>query len=247
MTDPGPGGWVNEDGNKRLEPPRSHGARITFHLLSSAAVAALYGYYVQRDFGTVSGAIGGPGSGRPLAEGWLGQLVQPGMLSLVLLLIRNSLLTFFFLCRKLSRETSGEFLPWAAAVGGTLIGYSFVAHPAASSILVQTGSWLMAVGVFLAVLAVTSLGRSFGIVPSNRGIRTGGMYRLVRHPAYGTYFIIDLGFVLVSPSLRNLLVFAAFILLSYYRSVYEEQLLMGDPEYRTYRKSVRWRFLPGIW
>lgn len=230
------------DGSKRLEPPRSRGARIAFHLLASVTVASLYGYYVQRDFRGIFGILGWP-----LAQGWLGRLAEPGLLSLALLLVRNSLLTFFFLSRKLSRETTSEFLPWAAAVGGTLIGYCFITRPAVSPLLVQTGSWVMAVGVFFAVLAVSSLGRSFGIVPSNRGIRTGGMYRLVRHPAYGTYFIIDLGFVMISPSLRNLLVFAAFILLSYYRSVYEEQLLIGDPEYRAYRQTVRWRFIPGIW
>ena len=174
-------------------------------------------------------------------------LTGPTLLSLFLLLIRNSLLTFFFISRKLSKETSAEFMPWAAAVGGTLIGYFFVPAPATSPALITTGGWIMVIGVLLAIIAVSSLGRSFGIVPSNRGIRTGGFYRLVRHPAYGTYFIIDLGFVLVHPTLRNGLVFIAFILLSYYRSVYEEQLLMGDPDYQAYYHRTRWRFLPGIW
>lgn len=233
---------MTEDRSNRLEPPRSRGERVFFHLLASVTVAGLYGYYVQRDFREILGILGWPPGG-----GWLGQLTEPGLLSLLLLLIRNSLLTFFFLSRKLSRETTSEFLPWAAAVGGTLIGYFFISLPTTSPLLVRSGSWVMAAGVFLAVLAVSSLGRSFGIVPSNRGIRTGGMYRLVRHPAYGTYFIIDLGFVMVHPCLRNLLVFVAFLLLSYYRSVYEEQLLMGDPVYRAYYQSVRWRFIPGVW
>ncbi len=233
---------MTEDGSTRLQPPRSRGARIFFHLLASVAVACLYGYYVQRDFRTVLDILGWP-----LAAGWQEKIAQPGLLSILLLLVRNSLLTFFFLSRKLSKETSSEFLPWAAAVGGTLIGYVFTTTTGGSPLLIQIGSWVMVAGVLLAVIAVSSLGRSFGIVPSNRGIRTGGMYRLVRHPAYGTYFIIDLGFVMVHPSLRNLLVFAAFILLSYYRSVYEEQLLMGDPEYQAYRQTVPWRFIPGIW
>ncbi len=233
---------MTEDSSTRLNQPRSRGARIFFHLLASVAVAGLYGYYVQRDFREILGALGWPP-----AEGWLGKLAEPGLLSVLLLLVRNSLLTFFFLSRKLSRETTNEFLPWAAAVGGTLIGYYFISFPTASSLAVRTGGWVMVAGVFLAVLAVSSLGRSFGIVPSNRGIRTGGMYRLVRHPAYGTYFIIDLGFVMVHFCLRNLLVYAAFILLSYYRSVYEEQLLIGDPKYRAYRSAVKWRFIPGIW
>lgn len=233
---------MTETGRSRLQPPRSRGARLFFHLLASAAVACLYGYYVQRDFRGLAASLGWPPDGA-----WTALFSDPMQLSVLLLLLRNSLLTFFFLSRKLSRETSGEFLPWAAAVGGTLIGYAFDATPGGSPALVRAGGWVMVAGVFLAVLAVSSLGRSFGIVPSNRGIRTGGMYRLMRHPAYGTYFVIDLGFLMVHPSLRNALVFAAFLLLSYYRSVFEEQLLMGDPEYRAYRARVKWRFIPGLW
>jgi protein-S-isoprenylcysteine O-methyltransferase Ste14 len=238
---------LTDQAQGRLEPPRSRGARIFFHLLASVAVASLYAYYVQRDFRIITGAVGGPGSGRQLAAEWFELLTGPTLLSLFLLLIRNSLLTFFFISRKLSKETSAEFMPWAAAVGGTLIGYFFVPAPTTSPALVMAGGWIMVIGVLLAIIAVSSLGRSFGIVPSNRGIRTGGFYRLVRHPAYGTYFIIDLGFVLVHPTLRNGLVFIAFIMLSYYRSVFEEQLLMGDPDYVAYRQTVRWRFIPGIW
>jgi protein-S-isoprenylcysteine O-methyltransferase Ste14 len=231
-----------------LEQPEGRGTRIFFHLLASAVVAGFYLFsYVVPHSRLVLDQIGGPGSGRPLDPDWLRRLGEPGLLSILLLIVRNSLLTFFFLSRKMSRETTSEFLPWAAAVGGTLIGYFFISLPGESLLLVRSGGWVMVGGVFLAVLAVSSLGRSFGIVPSNRGIRTGGLYRLVRHPAYGTYFIIDLGFLMVHPGLRNLLVFAAFILLSYYRSVYEEHLLIGDPVYRAYRSSVRWRFLPGIW
>jgi len=239
---------AEESTGKRLEQPEDRGTRIFFHLLASAVVAGFYLFsYVIPHSRLVLEQIGGPGSGRPLDPGWLSRLAEPGLLSILLLIARNSLLTFFFLSRKLSRETTAEFLPWAAAVGGTLIGYFFVTVPGGPPVLVQAGSWVMVVGVFLAVFAVSSLGRSFGIVPSNRGIRTGGLYRMVRHPAYGTYFIIDLGFVMVHPSLRNGLVFAVFLLLSYYRSVYEEQLLMGDPEYRAYRGRVKWRFIPGLW
>jgi hypothetical protein len=40
----------------------------------------------------------------------------------------------------------------------------------------------------LLVLAATlRLGRSFGIVATNRGIQTGGLYRIVRHPIYAAY------------------------------------------------------------
>lgn len=168
------------------------------------------------------------------------------LLSTILLFFRNSLLTIFFLSRRFSRETSGHPAHWAAAVGGTFVGYLFLVAPTPSSTLSTLSGWIMAAGALLAVAAVGSLGRSFGIVPSNRGVRTGGFYRLVRHPMYGAYMILDIGFLVGNPSLRNLLVFVSFVLLSYYRAVYEESLLAGDAEYQAYLGRVRHRFLPGV-
>ncbi len=80
---------------------------------------------------------------------------------------------------------------------------------------------------------------------TNRGIVRHGPYRFVRHPAYaaklflwylqgiffGQYFIgIMFGFTLI------------YIL----RAWTEERHLSLDPEYREYRKIVKWRFIPGI-
>ncbi len=80
---------------------------------------------------------------------------------------------------------------------------------------------------------------------TNRGIVRHGPYRFVRHPAYaaklflwylqgiffGQYFIgIMFGFTLI------------YIL----RAWTEERHLSLDPDYREYRKTVKWRFIPGL-
>ena len=56
------------------------------------------------------------------------------------------------------------------------------------------------------IAALLSLQRSFGIVPANRGIREGGLYRIVRHPLYAAELLVFLGVVLVTPTPWNILI-----------------------------------------
>ena len=59
-------------------------------------------------------------------------------------------------------------------------------------------------GVVFALVSLGTLGRSFGLVAANRGVKTGGPYGLVRHPAYTGYLIVYLGYVAEHPSLLNI-------------------------------------------
>jgi protein-S-isoprenylcysteine O-methyltransferase Ste14 len=47
------------------------------------------------------------------------------------------------------------------------------------------------------------LGRSFGLLPAQRGLVVVGPYRFVRHPIYFGYLIGHIGFLLVNFSWRN--------------------------------------------
>jgi protein-S-isoprenylcysteine O-methyltransferase Ste14 len=89
-----------------------------------------------------------------------------------------------------------------------------------------------------------SLGRSFGLVAANRGVRTGGLYRYVRHPAYSGYILAYSGYVLENPSLRNACLFAVVLVFEGVRIVEEERTLAGDPAYQEYRRRVRSRVVP---
>jgi protein-S-isoprenylcysteine O-methyltransferase Ste14 len=91
-----------------------------------------------------------------------------------------------------------------------------------------------------------SLGRSFGIVPANRGVRTGGPYRFVRHPAYSGYVLTGAGYLLENPSIRNACLFAVVTLAQAVRIVEEERTLAGDPAYRAYARRVRSRVVPYV-
>ena len=95
-------------------------------------------------------------------------------------------------------------------------------------------------------VALLSLGRSFGIVPANRGIKRAGLYRIVRHPIYASELIFHLGYLLTNPSGRNMVLVVLVIAGQVYRLLAEERLLSGDAAYLDYVRSVRYRLVPGI-
>lgn len=105
---------------------------------------------------------------------------------------------------------------------------------------------ISAVGLLVVIGGKLSLGRSFGLLPANRGIVCRGCYRVLRHPIYLGYLITHVAFVAANPSGWNitLLVISDIALLR--RAVYEERTLAKDPQYRDYMQRVRWRIVPAL-
>lgn len=54
--------------------------------------------------------------------------------------------------------------------------------------------------------AKVTLGRSFGLLPAQRGLVMKGPYRFIRHPIYFGYLIGHIGFLLANLSWRNMCV-----------------------------------------
>jgi protein-S-isoprenylcysteine O-methyltransferase Ste14 len=102
-------------------------------------------------------------------------------------------------------------------------------------------------GLALSILAIATLGRSFGIVAANRGVKAGGLYRFVRHPVYVAHLTGDLGYVLSYPTTPNLIVFALTFVALVVRARVEESLLARDAAYRAYLERVPWRFVPYVY
>jgi protein-S-isoprenylcysteine O-methyltransferase Ste14 len=105
---------------------------------------------------------------------------------------------------------------------------------------------LSAVGLAIVIAGKVTLGRSFGLMPANRGIVSSGVYRIVRHPIYMGYLVTHAAYIAAMPSAWNVaaLIVADVALLA--RAVCEEQTLARDPRYREYRQVVRWRVCPGV-
>ena len=95
--------------------------------------------------------------------------------------------------------------------------------------------------------AKLALGRSFGLLPAQRGVVVAGPYRIVRHPIYLGYLIAHVGFLLSNFSLRNLSVFALLYVAQIVRIGREEALLAHDEVYRAYQQHVPWRLLPFVY
>ena len=169
------------------------------------------------------------------------------LLSLALL-VRNTTVTVMFLIRRPSTLTSRRFTEWFMAIAGTFCSYFYVLEGAWPIYrpLVPPTYFIMAGAALISVIAILNLGRSFGIVPANRGIKTKGLYGIVRHPIYLLYVIFDLAFLFHRTSARNWAVFLLYILVAYFRAKHEERVLQQDPAYQQYMQKTRYMFLPGI-
>jgi protein-S-isoprenylcysteine O-methyltransferase Ste14 len=101
-------------------------------------------------------------------------------------------------------------------------------------------------GIAIVITGKLSLGRSFGLIPANRGVVSSGLYRLVRHPIYMGYLVTHVAFVLSNPSGWNAMVLLVGDIALLARALCEERTLGADPLYRAYQQSVRWRVCPGL-
>ncbi|MDQ3349599.1 MAG: DUF1295 domain-containing protein [Acidobacteriota bacterium] len=102
------------------------------------------------------------------------------------------------------------------------------------------------VGLAVVIAGKMSLGRSFGLIPANRGVVSSGLYRLVRHPIYMGYLVTHAAFVAANPSAWNIAILVAADVALLARAVCEEAVLGTDPKYRAYQQTVRWRVCPGL-
>ena len=134
-----------------------------------------------------------------------------------------------------------------AATGGMLILPCFMRPTAMSTgALATTGLVFELFGVMLTQVARVYMGRSFGILPANRGIVSKGPFRSVRHPIYFGWLILSLGYAMSFASERNILLIAMTLPFMVWRIGQEDVHLSADPEYLQYMKQVRYRLWPGV-
>jgi protein-S-isoprenylcysteine O-methyltransferase Ste14 len=106
---------------------------------------------------------------------------------------------------------------------------------------------LQLAGALCAVVSLVYLGRSFGLVAANRGVRTEGPYRLMRHPLYASYFLAYAAYTFENPSVQNAVVLLVVLSFQIVRIRTEEALLSDDAVYLRYCKRVRYRLIPRVW
>jgi protein-S-isoprenylcysteine O-methyltransferase Ste14 len=103
-----------------------------------------------------------------------------------------------------------------------------------------------AIGLLIVIGGKITLGRSFGIVPANRGVVARGPYLLVRHPIYLGYLITHVAFLIAEPSPFNIAIVIIADTALIVRALIEERVLSHDAEYQTYCQRVAWHLVPGV-
>jgi len=177
----------------------------------------------------------------------IGDFAATAHIASLLIFIGESLMFVLIIVRKRSATLSQRPTDWLFAIAGTT--FALLITPASVAPLVPIGVCIvvMVSGIFIQVSAKIALGRSFGIVAANRGVKTHGPYRFVRHPMYAGYTITHVGFLLAMPSLTNALLYAIELCLQLIRIAREERVLNQSEDYRTFAASVRYRLLPGVY
>ena len=103
-----------------------------------------------------------------------------------------------------------------------------------------------AVGALIVISGKVTIGRSFGIVPANRGIVASGPYNVVRHPIYAGYLLTHAASLAAYPSTWNVLVMVTADCALVLRALAEERVLSTDREYEVYCSRVAWHLVPGV-
>lgn len=167
-------------------------------------------------------------------------------LGAALLIASEALGVALILARRRSDIISSSPLDWALSL--VAVNAPFLATRAAASTIFpsQICAALMLAGLTIQIAAKATLWRGFGIVPANRGTKTSGLYRIVRHPMYAGYTITHIGFLLGFPSLQNTLLYFITFAIQVARVFREERILNSDPIYREYAARVRYRFFPKV-
>jgi protein-S-isoprenylcysteine O-methyltransferase Ste14 len=156
----------------------------------------------------------------------------------------ETIVAVLFLTRREAMETSREPIAWAATIVGAfgpMLMRPVSAGGGTAGFLLQLG------GAAFVCVSLAFLGRSFGLVAANRGIVAQGPYRLVRHPTYLGYLIVQIGYVAENPSLRNGTIVLCATLAQLVRIRYEERVLSHDAAYDAYRSRVRFRLIPYVY
>jgi protein-S-isoprenylcysteine O-methyltransferase Ste14 len=164
------------------------------------------------------------------------------------LLAAEGLVLVLALIRKKTEIISLHPRDWLLAFAATCLPLLVAPAPDGPSLLpapLFVISMLLALGFQLYSKIV--LGRSFGLVAADRGLKLHGPYRWVRHPIYAGYLLMHLTYLLGNPTLRNLLIYFFFYCLQLPRIAAEERLLSQNPQYREYARVVKYRLIPGIY
>lgn len=181
---------------------------------------------------------------------------DPSRGTLLLLIVSESYtLMLVLIARRAARRDLS-----ISAIAATLYATGFIALLSPQGTRAFAPEWVGAAlqlsGMAWQFASKVALGRSFGLLPAQRGLVMSGPYRVVRHPIYLGYLIGHVGFLLVNASAQNALVLGLLYVAQVVRIQREEAVLSearieddatARGDYAAYRRRVPWRLLPFVY
>jgi protein-S-isoprenylcysteine O-methyltransferase Ste14 len=159
----------------------------------------------------------------------------------------QTILMIFISTRREAIEITKRPLDCAIALLATFLPLLAVPNSGVNIIPETACIALMLMGTLLHIFAKLSLRRSFGILPADRGIKSGGAYLFVRHPMYLGYIVVQVGMMLAGPVAWNIVLFAIIWSLYLWRIHIEERLLGRSDDYQALCVQTRYRLIPGLY
>lgn len=165
----------------------------------------------------------------------------------VLIILAETLPIVLVLSRGPSETMSLRPSDWLFGLAGSSAPLLAISPGTEPLLPMAVGISMMLVGITVQASSKIFLGRSFGVVAANRGVKVAGPYRIVRHPIYAGYTVTHIGFLLLAPCWQNLVLYAVALALQIVRINKEERVLSEDPAYREFMQTTRYRLLPGVY
>ncbi len=104
-------------------------------------------------------------------------------------------------------------------------------------------------GFLIIVVAILQLNKNLSPFPSpksNSELIQTGLYKYTRHPIYTGILLTVFGYAFYTNSSYKLLISVALLILFFFKSSYEEKMLLNNfSDYKMYKKNSG-RFLPKI-
>jgi protein-S-isoprenylcysteine O-methyltransferase Ste14 len=172
--------------------------------------------------------------------------VKTGHVTGLLFLVSEALVVVLTIVRRRA-QLIDRSLRTALITTVSLLG-PFMLRPSSGPALVPdpVSATVAAVGALIVISGKVTIGRSFGIVPANRGIVARGPYNVVRHPIYAGYLLSHAASLTAYPSVWNVLMIVTADVALVLRALAEERVLSTDRDYEVYCSRVAWHLVPGV-